>query len=175
MAALGLTAGSASASAAGTGPSGGTSFGFSVAPGTIRPGGLVKLSSDGCGVPSVTVSSGVLGTVRLTAGHPRLARVDPHARPGAQYAVAFTCKGEEGTAALTIVGTPAPEPAYAAATPGLTTAPTAAVAGGFDGISGRLDSTEVLAGAGLFAATAAAAVSFVRRPRGVARGRHRRC
>lgn len=74
-----------------------TSFGFSVSPASVAPGGTVTLSANGCEVPSVTASSGVFDTVTLEEGHSATARVDPDARVGAQYDVTFECKGETGT------------------------------------------------------------------------------
>ncbi|MFC9592964.1 hypothetical protein [Streptomyces sp. NPDC056944] len=79
-----------------------TSFGFSVTPATIAPGGTVTLTSDGCEVPSVTVTSGVFETVTLNEGRPGTATIDVDAKAGAQYEITFDCKGERGTAPLTI-------------------------------------------------------------------------
>lgn len=79
-----------------------TSFGFSVTPATIAPGGTVTLKSDGCEVPTVTVTSGVFDTVTLTEGRAGTATVDFDAKAGAQYEITFDCKGERGTTTLTI-------------------------------------------------------------------------
>ncbi|MCX4984573.1 hypothetical protein [Streptomyces sp. NBC_00572] len=79
-----------------------TSFGFSVTPETVAPGGTVTLKSDGCEVPSVTVTSGVFDTVTLTEGRSGSATVDVDAKAGAQYEIAFDCKGERGTTTLTV-------------------------------------------------------------------------
>ncbi|WP_329425883.1 hypothetical protein [Streptomyces sp. NBC_01268] len=81
-----------------------TSFGFSVTPQTVAPGGTVTLKADGCEVPSVTVESGVFDTVTLTEGRQGTATVDLDAKTGAEYEVAFDCKGERGTAKLTVSG-----------------------------------------------------------------------
>lgn len=70
-----------------------TSFGFTVSPSTVAPGGTVTLNATGCEVPSVTVSSGVFDTVTLEEGHSATARVDDDAKPGAEYDVTFDCKG----------------------------------------------------------------------------------
>ncbi|MFE5483169.1 hypothetical protein [Streptomyces sp. NPDC056527] len=83
-----------------------TSFGFSVSPSTVAPGGTVTLKSDSCEVPSVTVSSGVFETVTLDEGNAGTATVDVEAEVGAEYQVTFDCKGEKGTAPLVIVGAP---------------------------------------------------------------------
>lgn len=70
-----------------------TSFGFTVSPSTVAPGGTVTLNATGCEVPSVTVSSGVFDTVTLEEGRSATARVDDDAKPGAEYEVTFDCKG----------------------------------------------------------------------------------
>ncbi|MFF0473251.1 hypothetical protein [Streptomyces sp. NPDC004284] len=79
-----------------------TSFGFSVTPTTIAPGGTVTLTSDGCEVPSVTVTSTVFETVTLNEGRSATATVDVDAKAGSQVEITFDCKGERGTAPLTI-------------------------------------------------------------------------
>ncbi|MCX5229860.1 hypothetical protein ABZY16_29005 [Streptomyces sp. NPDC006553] len=79
-----------------------TSFGFSVSPETVAPGGTVTLKSDGCEMPSVTVTSGVFDTVTLNEGRSGNATVDVDAKAGAQYEITFDCKGERGTTTLTI-------------------------------------------------------------------------
>ncbi|MFC8506549.1 hypothetical protein ACFU3J_17870 [Streptomyces sp. NPDC057411] len=81
-----------------------TSFGFSVTPRTVAPGGTVTLKADGCEVPTVTVESGVFDTVTLNEGHQGTATVDLDAKVGAQYEVTFDCKGERGTTTLTVHG-----------------------------------------------------------------------
>ncbi|WP_246095044.1 hypothetical protein [Streptomyces roseicoloratus] len=81
-----------------------TSFGFSVTPQTVAPGGTVTLASDGCEVPTVTVESGVFDTVTLNKGRQGTATVDHDAKAGARYEVTFDCKGERGTTTLTIAG-----------------------------------------------------------------------
>ncbi|WSF15814.1 hypothetical protein OG566_07800 [Streptomyces sp. NBC_01353] len=81
-----------------------TSFGFSVSPSTVAPGGTVTLRSDSCEVPSVTVSSGVFDTVTLDEGRAGTATIDVEAKVGAEYQVTFDCKGEKGTARLSIAG-----------------------------------------------------------------------
>ncbi|MFF8605936.1 hypothetical protein ACF06X_08365 [Streptomyces sp. NPDC015346] len=100
---LGAESGTGIGTGAGTG-SDITSFGFSVSPETVAPGGTVTLKSDGCEVPSVTVSSGVFDTVTLNEGHAGSATVDLDAKVGAEYVVTFDCKGEKGTTMLTIAG-----------------------------------------------------------------------
>ncbi|MET9379265.1 hypothetical protein ABZX98_34865 [Streptomyces sp. NPDC002992] len=100
-------AGEGAGVAEGTGDGAGhtiTSFGFSVSPETVAPGGTVTLKSDGCEVPTVTVTSGVFDTVTLEEGRAGTAKVDVDAKAGAEYPVTFDCKGEKGTAPLTIAG-----------------------------------------------------------------------
>ncbi|MGW6566618.1 hypothetical protein [Streptomyces sp. NPDC054975] len=81
-----------------------TSFGFSVSPETVAPGGTVTLKSDGCEAPAVTVTSGVFDSVTLKEGRAGTAKVDADAKVGAEYPVTFDCKGEKGTATLTVAG-----------------------------------------------------------------------
>jgi len=81
-----------------------TSFGFTVTPSTIAPGGTVTLNATECEVPTVKVSSGVFDTVTLNEGRSGTAQVYDDAKPGAEYEVTFECKGEKGTAPLTITG-----------------------------------------------------------------------
>ncbi|WP_030762110.1 hypothetical protein [Streptomyces griseus] len=136
-----------------------TSFGFSVTPRTVAPGGTVTLTSDGCEVPSVTVTSGVFDTVTLTEGRPGSATVDADARIGAEYEIAFDCKGERGTTTLTVAPAPAPP-----APP----APHKGVKAGFGGStgSGALGAAELAAGAALIAAALGTAVVLTRRRAG---------
>lgn len=82
-----------------------TSFGFTVSPTTVAPGETVTLSATEC--ESVTASSGVFDSVTLTEGQPGTATVDEGAKPGAAYDVTFDCKGEKGTAPLSITAGPA--------------------------------------------------------------------
>ncbi|MHC0430331.1 hypothetical protein ACX6XY_09085 [Streptomyces sp. O3] len=97
-----LALGSPTASAAITGDTSNiTSFGFSVTPSTVAPGGHVRLQADGCDKP-VIVTSGVFDTVKIPKGDTVSAKVDWDAKPGATYEVTFNCKGETGTTDLTI-------------------------------------------------------------------------
>ncbi|MFJ2784577.1 MULTISPECIES: hypothetical protein [unclassified Streptomyces] len=79
-----------------------TSFGFSATPATVAPGGTVTLTSEGCEVPSVTVTSGIFETVTLTEGRTGTATVDAAAAAGAEYEITFDCKGERGTTKVTV-------------------------------------------------------------------------
>ncbi|MFE2427556.1 hypothetical protein ACFXJ5_12505 [Streptomyces sp. NPDC059373] len=172
MAALGLSVSPAVSAVSPSGDSNITSFGYGVSPGTVRAGGLVKLSSSGCDVPSVTASSGVFDTVQLVEGHPKLVRVDSDAKPGAQYTVNFTCNGESGHTTLTIASgarasaapstSPSADPSQ---TPGTTPAPTAAIQGGFGGTAGGLNTPEALIGGALLATATAGGLLLVRRRR----------
>ncbi|MFJ4906906.1 hypothetical protein ACIQCR_25825 [Streptomyces sp. NPDC093249] len=79
-----------------------TSFGFSATPATVAPGGTVTLTSEGCEVPSVTVTSGIFETVTLTEGRTGTATVDAAAAAGTEYEITFDCKGERGTTKVTV-------------------------------------------------------------------------
>ncbi|MEU3727692.1 hypothetical protein, partial [Streptomyces sp. NPDC031705] len=81
-----------------------TSFGFSLAPSVVAPGGQVLLSVTGCGAAYATASSGVFDTVNIARGQTARVTVDRDARRGALYSVTFTCNGENGSADLTIAG-----------------------------------------------------------------------
>ncbi|GGY37817.1 hypothetical protein [Streptomyces omiyaensis] len=157
---------SAPAACADDGPDPGiTSFGFSVTPRTVAPGGTVTLTADGCEVPSVTVTSGIFDTVTLTEGRPGSATVDLDAKTGAEYEIAFDCKGERGTATLTVAhGTTPPAPV----TPPGPVAPPAArkgVKAGFGGSTGSdaLGTAELATGAVLIAGALGTAVVLTRR------------
>ncbi|NML51460.1 hypothetical protein HHL19_15410 [Streptomyces sp. R302] len=155
---------------AGTGPGTGggniTSFGFSVTPRTVAPGGTVTLTTDGCEVPSVTVTSGIFDTVTLTEGRPGRATVDLDAKAGAEYEIAFDCKGERGTTTLTVAhGTTPPSPTPAPVTPTHPTPPHKGVKAGFGGSAGSdaLGAAELATGAVLIAAAAGSALVLARR------------
>lgn len=79
-----------------------TSFGFTVTPEDIAPGGTVTLNATECQSPVVTASSGVFDEVTLSEGLPATAKVSEDAEPGAEYDVVFDCAGERGTATLTV-------------------------------------------------------------------------
>ncbi|MEU2116210.1 hypothetical protein ABZ567_11235 [Streptomyces sp. NPDC016459] len=102
LSAAALVAAAAPIALAGEEDPGITSFGFSVIPETVAPGGTVTLTTDGCEVPSVTVTSGVFDTVTLEEGRPGTATVDFDAKAGARYEITFDCKGERGTTTLTV-------------------------------------------------------------------------
>ncbi|WP_309049716.1 hypothetical protein [Streptomyces sp.] len=132
-----------------------TSFGFSVTPATVAPGGTVTLTAEGCEAPSVTVTSGIFDTVTLTGGSPGTATVDADAKAGARYEVAFDCKGERGTTTLTLVsGSSESRP------PG---AHKGVKAGFGDARSTGLGATELVTGTVLIAGALAAAVVLIRR------------
>ncbi|MFD7322968.1 hypothetical protein ACFV9D_18050 [Streptomyces sp. NPDC059875] len=155
-----------------------TSFGFSVSPSTVAPGGTVTLKSDGCEVPTVTVSSGVFDTVTLDEGHAGAATVDADAKVGAEYQVTFDCKGETGTTPLTIAGGSSGHSTGGHATGGHSTGggdigghstgggDTGAhkgVRAGFGGGAGQLGTTEVVTGTALIAGALGGGVLLMRR------------
>ncbi|MEU4061688.1 hypothetical protein AB0F25_04510 [Streptomyces wedmorensis] len=143
-----------------------TSFGFSVTPATVAPGGTVTLTSDGCEEPSVTVTSGVFDTVTLTEGRSGSATVDVEAKAGTEYEITFDCKGERGTTKLTIAqGEPRPEPVVH--DQGLPPGAHKGVKAGFGTAAGSgadgLVTTEVVTGVLLIAGALGAAVVLTRR------------
>ncbi|NUK72464.1 hypothetical protein [Streptomyces lunaelactis] len=81
-----------------------TSFGFTVTPETVAPGGTVTLNATECASPTVLVSSGIFDTVTLAEGHSATAKVDDAATPEAEYDVTFDCKGEKGSIPLSVTG-----------------------------------------------------------------------
>lgn len=81
-----------------------TSFGFTVTPSTVAPGGQVVLAVTGCDAAFATSSSGIFDSVSIARGHTARVTVDRDARRGAQYSVSFTCNGETGSTDLTITG-----------------------------------------------------------------------
>ncbi|MEU3744461.1 MULTISPECIES: hypothetical protein [Streptomyces] len=145
-----------------------TSFGFSVTPATVAPGGTVTLTSDGCEVPSVTVTSGVFDTVTLSEGRSGTATIDFDAKAGARYDITFDCKGERGTASLTIAasGGPAHDTGNVK---GPDTSPGAhkGVKAGYGSEAGAADeglgATELVTGVVLIAGALGAAVVLTRR------------
>ncbi|MFF1506596.1 hypothetical protein [Streptomyces sp. NPDC058326] len=144
-----------------------TSFGFSVTPATVAPGGTVTLTSDGCETPSVTVTSGVFDTVTLDEGRPGTATVDFDAKAGAQYEITFDCKGERGTTTLTIAqgGTGGKTPEHEK---GLPPGAQKGVKAGYGTAASGADSeglgtTEVVTGVLLIAGALGAAVVLTRR------------
>lgn len=138
-----------------------TSFGFSVTPQTVAPGGTVTLKADGCEAPSVTVESGIFDAVTLTEGRQGTATVDFDAKAGAQYEITFDCKGERGTTQLTVSGGGGHEN-------GGTTGAHKGVKAGFGTAAGADDSggigaTEEVTGAVLIVGALGAAVVLMRR------------
>ncbi|WP_030717487.1 hypothetical protein [Streptomyces sp. NRRL F-2580] len=180
--ALGAFGASAATSAgAGVGARQITSFGFTITPSTVAPGGQTVLAVSGCNSAYSTASSGVFDTVSIARGQTARVTVDRDARRGAVYSVSFTCNGETGSADLTIAGgTTRPTTSStrtATATATRAAKPTnATVAGSARGVRGGLggsvagmDPVEFGAGAGLFL-TAAGGAAYVLRRRGSGRG-----
>ncbi|MEU5217597.1 hypothetical protein AB0G79_15555 [Streptomyces sp. NPDC020807] len=132
-----------------------TSFGFAVTPVTVVAGGTVTLTSDGCSVPSVTVSSGVFESVTLVEGRSGTATVDVDAVAGARHEITFDCKGERGTAVLTIAGPPAKQGAHKGVKAGYGSQAAASDEG--------LGATQLVTGVLLIAGALGAAVVLTRR------------
>ncbi|MFC9819701.1 hypothetical protein ACFV0H_00965 [Streptomyces erythrochromogenes] len=152
-----------------------TSFGFTLTPSTVAPGGQVVLAVSACNAAYSTASSGVFDTVSIARGQSVRATVDRDARPGAVYSVSFTCNGETGSADLTIAGGTtrpttsstrtgtATAPATNPATAPVTTTSARGVRGGLGGSVAGMDPVELGAGAGLFLAAAGATAYALRR------------
>ncbi|MFF8378654.1 hypothetical protein ACF07V_21295 [Streptomyces sp. NPDC015661] len=145
-----------------------TSFGFAVTPATIAPGGTVTLTSEGCEVPSVTVTSTVFETVTLNEGRPGTATVDVDAKAGSQVEITFDCKGERGTTQLTIAqggdtggDTERDTGTHTGAHKGVKAGYGTAAASGAD--TDGLGTTEVVTGVLLIAGALGAAVVLTRR------------
>ncbi|MEU1075759.1 MULTISPECIES: hypothetical protein [unclassified Streptomyces] len=140
-----------------------TSFGFSVTPSTVAPGGSVTLNVTGC--PSTaTASSGVFNTVTISPNSSTTAQVDFQARRGATYTVTFMCAGERGTTDLTITGGGFPT-LRPTATPTIstTTAPSRGTRGGVGGTAQGVDMGEIAIGLALVAAAGGGLMLYLRR------------
>ncbi|KOU40321.1 hypothetical protein ADK53_09940 [Streptomyces sp. WM6373] len=146
-----------------------TSFGFTLTPSTVAPGGQVVLAVSGCNAAYSTASSGVFDTVSISRGQTVRVTVDRDARPGALYSVSFTCNGETGSADLTIAGgtarptTSSTRTGTATAPARVTTGPALGVRGGLGGSVAGMDPVELGAGAGLFLAAAGGTAYALRR------------
>ncbi|MFJ9931516.1 hypothetical protein ACIRSJ_00205 [Streptomyces virginiae] len=146
-----------------------TSFGFTLTPSTVAPGGQVVLAVSGCNAAYSTASSGVFDTVSIARGQTVRVTVDRDARPGALYSVSFTCNGETGSADLTIAGgttrptTSSTRTGTATAPAPVTTGAALGVRGGLGGSVAGLDPVELGAGAGLFLAAAGGTAYALRR------------
>ncbi|NEB80846.1 hypothetical protein G3I40_37395 [Streptomyces sp. SID14478] len=124
-----------------------TSFGFSVSPTTVSPGGIVTLSANACEVPTVSVDAPVFDATELNEGHTATARVYDDAKPGAQYEVEFNCNGERGTTMLTIAASGIRH----------------GVKAGIGGSSAGFDAGQLAVGAALVAGVLGASVYLLRR------------
>ncbi|MET9856575.1 hypothetical protein ABZY57_26990 [Streptomyces sp. NPDC006450] len=154
--AFALAAPMASANDGGTTPNV-TSFGFTVSPTTVAPGGTVTLNATACQEPLVKVSSGVFDAVELNEGKSATAKVDADAKPGARYEVTFDCKGEKGTTTLTVAG-------HSTGTG--TTTPSKGVKAGLGGGASGLNGPEIAAGSALLAGALGGGVFLMRRRAG---------
>ncbi|WP_455353397.1 hypothetical protein [Streptomyces sp. SYSU K217416] len=156
LAALPLTAPPATATDAKV-----TSFGFSLSPASIAPGGQVTLGVTNCGAPTASASSSIFDTVTIPNNGSVRVSIDGDARRGALYSVTFTCRGEAGMIDLAIAGgaTPAPRPPVPATT-------AQGVRGGLGGSVGGVNATEIAAGGALFVLAVAGTVYVVRRRAG---------
>ncbi|MEW1695304.1 MULTISPECIES: hypothetical protein [unclassified Streptomyces] len=146
----------------------GAASAFVVSPSLVAPGGRVTLSAPGC-ASTATASAGVFDTVTIAPGSTATATVDRDARQGAVYTVAFNCTGGvQGTANLTITGTPTATPTISSTV--LT--PPRGVRGGLGGsVDGGFEPAELAAGGALVLAAATGGV-FVFRRRAARARRH---
>ncbi|GAA2624049.1 MULTISPECIES: hypothetical protein [Streptomyces] len=151
-----------------------TSFGFTLTPSTVAPGGQTVLAVSRCNAAYATASSGVFDTVSIARGQTVRVTVDRDARRGAVYSVSFTCNGETGSADLTIAGGTTRPTTSSTRTgtgtgtnTGTTLFPTPSsalgVRGGLGGSVAGMDPLELGAGAGLFLAAAGGTVFALRR------------
>ncbi|ARQ72688.1 hypothetical protein [Streptomyces marincola] len=150
------------------------SFGFSVSPAAVRPGGAIDLTVTNCTRHEATAESAVFDRVVLgMPGELQSARttVDTDARPGTEYEVRFTCGGQSGTATLDILSASASPTQTGSARPtaSSTVLPTRGAQAGVGGTQSNGD-TMLWAGAGLTTAAVTGAVLVAARRR---TGRHR--
>ncbi|WP_345034026.1 hypothetical protein [Streptomyces sannanensis] len=141
-----------------------TSFGFSVTPSTVAPGGRVTLNVTGCPT-STYATSAVFNPVTIPRDGSAAAIVDRDASPGASYQVTFDCKGEKGRSELTVAG-PATLPPTISSTVAPTVSPTGAVKGGVGGGSRGPEAWEIAGGLALVTAAFGGTVYVVRRRSG---------
>ena len=149
-------------------PAQAATFGFSVSPQTVVPGGAVDLTVTGCTESEATAESAVFDRIVLgMPGETQSARttVDTDARVGAQFTVTFTCGSETGNATLSIASPTASPSASASTTASSTTLPTRGAQAGVGGSSSN-DDTMLLVGAGLSMAAVTAAAVVIRRRAG---------
>ncbi|MFD5120031.1 hypothetical protein [Streptomyces sp. NPDC058385] len=135
-----------------------TSFGFTVSPTTVSPGGTVTVNATKCQTPTVRVTAPVFDAVTLNEGRSSTAKISPDAKPGA-HDVTFDCKGERGTAKLTISAGGARPTG-----PQTPTVPRGVEAGDGGSLS-ELDATQLLAGTALVAGAVGAAGVYAARRR----------
>ncbi|WP_147472803.1 hypothetical protein [Streptomyces triticirhizae] len=141
-------------------------FGYSVSPGTVRPGGAVDLTVTGCTEYEATAESPVFDRVVLgVPGELQSARttVDTDARRGAQYDVIFSCGPQTAAARLAISPATTPTPTATPTTTSTSTAkPSLGAQAGVGGTQSGI-APMVLAGAGLTIASVAGGAMLVRR------------
>jgi hypothetical protein len=149
---------------AGAAPGGGSTFGFTLSPATVAPGGEVTLgvgrATGGC-ERRVTVTSPVFDTVTIPRHESSAtARVDRDARRGAVYEVTFACGGRTEVLDLTVAGGhfghPTHHPRH----------PDKGVHAGEGGSVAGFDVTEIGLGALLVAGSVGAAYHLARRRSG---------
>ncbi|MEU0224707.1 hypothetical protein ABZ177_10180 [Streptomyces sp. NPDC006284] len=149
---------------AGAAVGGSSTFGFTVSPATVAPGGEVTVGvgrgAGGCH-GRVTVEAPVFDTVTIPRHESSAtARVDRDARRGAVYQVTFACDGRTGTVDLTIAGGHSHHPS------GESGHPDKGVHAGEGGSVAGFDVREIGLGLALVAGSAGAAYHLWRRRTG---------
>ena len=141
-----------------------TSFGFSVFPTTVAPGGTVAFAATGCSSTATAAAPALFNTVTLSGNSTSqtgTTTVGSGAAAGTQT-VTFTCGTESGTTPLTIS---ASGTSTGTSTTTTATTPTGAVATGVGGSVLTSNPLETAAGALLLAGASASGVWMVRRRR----------
>jgi hypothetical protein len=123
------------------------SFGFSVTPGTVAPGGSVTLRATDCDSQATASEPDLFNDAILGEGEgpgqSAAVSVRADATPGTRYDVTVMCGSEKGTAPLRLtVGMPAATP----------TTPVGAMRTGLGGGVSGPNSIEIIAGAALIGA-----------------------
>jgi len=138
-----------------------TSFGFSVTPATVGPGGTVTLRATGCATQATASAPALLDDVRLGKGNgpgqSATVTLRADATPGTQYEVAFTCGTEQGSTPLRI--------SAGGATSAVPSPSRGAVQNALGNSSSGPDDTEIAVGSVLVAVAGALVLYRLRTPR----------
>jgi hypothetical protein len=143
-----------------------TSFGFSVFPTTVAPGGTVAFAATGCSSTATAAAPSLFNTVTLSGNSTSqtgTTTVGSGATAGTVN-VTFTCGTESGTTPLTISAS-STSPSTSTSTSTTAVTPTGAVATGVGGSVLTSNPMETAAGALLLAGAGASGVWMMRRRR----------